>query len=568
MYPKGRQLQKASGAIVEVLGRDVPKRKSVTLAPATGVKLVNTTLTQMVARTSAGGARDVLACVQETLVSFARDVLARPDPVASLEAFVAQYGREGGPSLFSVSPPTLAKHLDRLSSTELETLLSEQVARAQGLLAKQGLWPKEVLVLLDPTDEPYHGKYRNQHTNWGLVGQQNTYKRVFKGLGIYVNPAQLVVGYAPMPVEGKVPSARGLPAWIEETRRVIRDLAARGTTVPLVAFDRGFYSSVATGLAYLGGLVPELPLAGNPRLVCPKKFWSDQAGSKWAFLLDADAPVVREEPMQLAHHYWKLFGPAAAAFPLTGKKNVRLVPTWTIAAFDAYARGKAPKSLEWAHAEAARVEAGIRAAGEAKAAAEAEFKRYTSEVLGVERKMPAYRGTGRRRFKHGGERKRYRACRRAHERVQRWKQKKRALCQHLVFFTASQRQGETLEDVLDELVALPAQYRERWGIENGFKSVKADFRLRTNSRKTTARQARFVVGALCYNAWHYRRLSRVGRRAKRKRRRWKPFDASSPPIRRKFEREFRPVLSARGFLLEELRESLHFSVRLALGTTS
>lgn len=564
LIPKGvniAQLQKGLGCCLEVLTIEVPKRKRVNLPPVTGPKLMNVILTQMMTKYSAPGASEVLECIEDTLITFCKAVLEQPDPTRTLESIVEVYGRENSPAMLSTSPPTLSKYLDRCSIHHGQTLLTNQVHRIQGLLRKKGLWPGKVHLSLDPTDEPYHGKYHNQYTNWGLVGQQNTYRRVFKGLGIYLNPPQLLATYVPVPIKTQDPARREVPAWILEARRVITDLHAVHTAVPLITYDRGFYSAFAMALAHVGEIVPELPLEENPRLFCPKKFWEDVVAYKWRFLLDPEAPVVKEEPMQLTYYDERLLGTHVTVFPRNEKGDHRLVPTWTVAGFDVYSEKKKPKSLDWARREASRVNEGIRAAIEAKRAAEEEFRRYTREVLGVERKMPAYRGPGRTKFKFSGERKRYRACKLAHARLQRWREKKTALCKRLALFTASKRRGERVTGDDPVFTSLVRQYRERWGIENGFKSVKADFHVRTNSRKTTARHIRFILGALFFNAWHYRRLTRVARHVKKKRSRWKPFDRSSPPLRKKFERDHGPTLSARGFLLEELGESLHFSIQ-------
>ena len=545
-------LYEGLGCGANFFARGVPKRKNPGFQSGTEPRLYTTLIVQMLAKTSAGGAHDILGGSQEDLLAFCKGILGLLDPVTGLEEAVRVLSSENPPAVFSVSPPTVSAHLDWLPVAASDAILREQLDAMQANLRALGLWPGEVMVTADPTDTPYRGRFHNQWVNWGREGNQPTYKRVYKEFGIFAMPVHLQIGFAPLPVNSK--GDRQLPAWVRNLGFAVAWLSETGTRVPIVAVDREFYSAVGFGAAYLGELAPSVEVADQPRLLCPAKFWHSKRDRKWEFLAGEGVADVTEAAIEISARDARRLGPAAKRL-LMGDKGKRLVPVAVIAAFDTYSKKKTPKSLEWAREEGARVSKELKAARKAQKAANKSYKDYTRDVLGNERAPPKGKGKKRKVFKGKEEKARYRACVEARASVARLEAKKGNLRKRLVFFTASLREGEHVAGHEEEFRGLVRQYREHWAIENGFKSQKGDFRVRTNCRKTTARHARAILGAFHYNAWHFRRLCQAAQEARKSDPAWQPFDTTTPPLRKKYERDFRPALSARAYLLEELKRS-------------
>lgn len=367
------------GYSANFLTRDVPKRRNPGFQPGTEPKLDTTLIVQMLAKTSAGGAQDILFCNQEDLLTFCEGILALPDPVAALEVVVKVLKSENPPSIFSVSPPTVSAHLDRFTVAASDANLREQLDAMQAELLARGFWPGEMMLTADPTNTPYRGRFYNQWTTWGREGNQPTYKRVYKEFGIFAMPVHLQLGFAPLPVNSK--GDRELPAWVRNIGFAVAWLSETGTRVPIVAVDREFYSAAGFGAAYLGDLAPGVAGEDQPRLLCPKKLWASKRDRKWEFLTGKGESDVFEDSMEISARDARRLGDAATCLAM-GDNGKRLVPVAVIAAFDIYSTKKTPKSLEWAREEGVRTSKELKAARKAQAAANKLYKDYTRQATG------------------------------------------------------------------------------------------------------------------------------------------------------------------------------------------
>jgi len=256
-------------------------------------KLSNTLIVQMLAKTSAGGAQAILKGDQDVLLTFTKGILALQDPIAALKEVASMLSSENPSPVFSVSPPTVSAHVDRFPVSESDAILREQLDTIQVKLEAENIWPEVSMVTADPTDTPYRGRFHNQCMNWGRVGNQPTFKRVFKEFGIFAMPAHLQIGFAPLPVNSTGP--RVLPAWVRNLGFAVAWLSGKGTRVPLAAVDREFYSAIGFGAAYLGKIAPDVPAAGQPRLLCPTKLWHSKRDRKWEFLVGEHFAPVAED---------------------------------------------------------------------------------------------------------------------------------------------------------------------------------------------------------------------------------------------------------------------------------
>ncbi len=284
--------------------------RSESLHPDTVFKLLDMVIMQMEARCSAGVAGDILTVFQEVICTFTRAILALPDPLAGLAEVSRVLSHKDAPDIFGVSPPTLSAHLDRFPAKEADATLRDQLDLIQAQMPKQDTWPAEILLAADPTDVVYRGRFHNQYTTYGRVGNQPTWKRGFNEFGIYACPTQLLVGFAPLQVGSK--GGRGTPAWVGSVISAIKWVTTTGSTVPVVALDCEFYSALSFDAARAGLHAPDLAASDQPRLLCPTKFWHSKGDLKWEFLTAEDSADIAETTLYLGASEARRLGPAGA----------------------------------------------------------------------------------------------------------------------------------------------------------------------------------------------------------------------------------------------------------------
>ncbi len=518
--------------------------------------MATTVLGTMITRGSIDEAQSLLGLVGEVAYAVCKRIGHAGDPAAALQGFLERFEADAGRSLFTAGRATLEATLARIPQQEADQVLSAQCARIQGLEERQGTWPPEHALAIDPCHVKTRSKFHNQYTVWGFSGQKKQPQRGHEEAGIYLTGPQLFYKTRVNVVQSVDRKRRPLPPWLGDVQETTRELREAGTPVTLVLGDREFYTTLGMAYAHLGLLDPAAPPGAGPRMLVPTKMYGDDAREKWRFLLDPAAPAVAADTMELAPDQYRFLDSLVNQFPLNRARTRHLVPVVRVAAFDEYGNGKAPRPLAWARERAQKLRAQLDELRDALKQAERKFLRYCKKKLGRDAKHPSYRGKRRRVFKDPGEEDRYRACCRAWDRLHKCQRKKGKLCQRLMFFTASLRAGEAIAGREAEFLALAPHYHARWGVESGFEMRKGYFLVKTRSRKAVVRHACTILSYLVYNAWHYRRVSRVARDRKAGDASWKPFDESSPPRRVRFERDPAPVLSAHGFLVEELRRSL------------
>lgn len=549
-------LQKGLECIKALLECHVPKRATVAHEPGTVDRMAATVLGAMLTRGSIDEAQSLLGLVGEVAYAVCKGIGRTRDPAAALQGFLARFEADAGRSLFTAGRATLEAALTQIPQQVADDALSAQCARIQELQERQGTWPPEQVLAIDPCHFKTRTKFHNQFTVWGFSGQKKQPQRGHEEVGIYLTGPQLFYKSRVNVVQPVDRKRRALPRWLGDVQDTARSLREAGTPVSLVLGDREFYTTLGMAYAFLGLLDPAASPGAGPRMLVPTKMYGDDAREKWMFLLDPAAPVVATDTMELVPDHYRFLGPLVNQFPFNRARTRRLVPVARVAAFDEYGNGKAPRPLAWAREQAQKLRAQLGELQDALDRAERKFKGYCMKTLGRDAKLPSYRGRRRRVFKDPGEEERYRACCRAWDRLHKCQRKKGKLCQRLMFFTASLRGGETIAGKEAEFLALAPHYHARWGVESGFEMRRGYFLVRTRSRKAVVRHTCTILSYLVYNAWHYRRVSRVARDRKARDAGWKPFDHSSPPRRVRFERDPAPVLSAHGFIIEELRRSL------------
>jgi hypothetical protein len=569
-------LHKASDAIRNFLTMPRTKKKTPNHCSKTIELELATLLAQMAIKEHPESANRWLELIGKIIYAFLEEILNQEtDRLKVIEQFIFSHKADKGAKLFRVSATTVNADLIHFPRPDADRLLSDQVGQIENKLRKQGLWASNELVAIDPSDVVYRGKYHNQYTPWAYCGQKELYKRSYKEVMMYLNPGSLIASSTQDTVLSPHRSERDLPLYIAQGKILVTTERARGTKIRLFEGDREYYNALGFAYSRFGLWDTSLAQEENPRFLCPMKLWENSGEKKWNFLLDPQAPIVEETEISLDFYQEKFLGSALNRLPANSKRTKHMVPTAAVAVFDAYPNKHDRQSIEWAHDQASKIARKLADLTRDLTDAETDFVEYLRKQQQLKwrkgskksnkRKIsrPTYNGRRRTIFKDKEEQILYRRCCAIYDRIQEWKKRKEKLCKRLMFFMISLYENESIIGKEEEFSELILEYHERWAIEIGFKVIKYQFFLKTNSRSACGRHARWIMGCLVYNAWHYWRLTRAGRKLKQIDPTWKPFENSgSPPIRKKYERKVHPLLTAQGYLLEELEKVLKNCIKI------
>jgi hypothetical protein len=514
-------------------------------------------LAQMSVKGSAEDSIALLQLIGHVVFSFAKGLWHNlQDNPNSLRDFIEKHTVDEGKQLFTVSSPTLSKVLDEYPEKDASNILKHQVQIISHRYKKQGLMPPLQMLAIDPSDILYRGKYPNQWTPFAYTGQKNQYKRAFKENILYLDPMQLITGLAPSPIIGNKVHEKSLPLWINQLQLQIVNANQNKSPIQAIYGDREFYSGIGNAFSYLGLWDSTRIPQENPRLVVPKKIWGDASAKKWAFLLDENSKMVDRDEIELEYYDQRLLGSQLSRLPHNPKGTRYTVPVASVAVFDNYPNGHKPKDMKWAHCEAKKIETHLRMLPKALANAESAYVHLLRKNNRNACSPPSYGHKPRTVFKDLDEKGLYQECIRLHKQLEWWKKQKEKLSKRLMFFTISLHENEGIEGHEPEFLALSKLYHQRWGVEIDVKLVKWEFPITTNSRKPTRRHLNWIISALMENSWHFYRLTRIARKIKQECPDWKPFDMYNPMKRKKWDRKFHPILSARGYIMELLEKGI------------
>jgi hypothetical protein len=589
---EGFDLHKALDCFQYVLSMDRTKKGTPKHIDGTIDKEISTILAQMSTNNSADLARSWLELIGRLIFLFAQDLSeSEVTCFTKIESFISIFKPDKGASLFSVSSGTLNSTLEKYPKKDADDILTAQLTNIQQSLRKQGLWSRELAIAIDPTNIISRSKFHNQYTPIAYVGGKSTCKNSHKEVMFYVNPGAFIEASANFKVIIAARDERDIALWLQQGQNVVKMEKERGNHVGLFEGDREHFAAVPFGFSFFGLWNSTISLKENPRFLCPKKIWGDSTEIKWSYLSDPNAPILEKDSISLEYYQEKFFGTNLTRLSKNEKNANYLIPVTSVAVFDAYPNRHHRETMEWAHKEAQHIESQILILTPQWKSKDEEYRKYMiskqNEKEQKHRKKNSkhkqekdkkkasktpkeigtivYTGKRRTHFKDPIEKKMYQECCNSYDRLQRWIKKKNQLCNRLMFFMLSLYEGETIEGKDKEFTQFVQYYHERWSIENGVKTVKHCFMVKTNDRGTCARHVRWILGCLMYNAWHYWRLTRAARILKKDDPDWKPFvKKETLSIRKKYERKIHPILTAQGYILEELERSLKFQLKKVL----
>jgi hypothetical protein len=554
--------EKGLDGLFDLLLSPRSKKKTPNSSLETITKCRATLLGQMMVKGSAEDSIAVLQLIGKLIFTFAKrlDHQLQEDPM-TLRDFIQENESDAGKQLFTVSSPTLTSVLDDYPEQDASKILTQQVKTISNRYAKAGLMPPIQMLAIDPSDILYRGKYPNQWTPFAYTGQKNQYKRAFKEQVLYLDPLQMIGGLAPAPIIGDKSRDKALPLWLSQIRLQILNAAANHSPIQNIYADREFYSGIGNAFSYLGLWDPARSPQENPRLIVPKKIWGDASAKKWAYLLDKSSKIVEKDEIELEHYDQQYLGDRLSHLPHNPKGTRYMVPVVTVAVFDNYPNGHKPQTINWAHSKAEEIESHLLTLPKDLKDAESAYISFLRKNKRKTCTAPSYGHKLRTCFRNYDEKVLYQECVRLHRCLEAWKKRKEKLLKRLMFFIISLHENESIVGHEEEFIELAKIYHQRWGVEIGVKVVKWEFPVVTNCRKPTRRHLNWIMSALMENSWHFYRLTRAAREIKQLSPEWKPFDKENPLKRKKWYREIRPTLSARGYIMELMEKTLNNMIK-------
>lgn len=324
--------------------------------------------------------------------------------------------------------------------------------------------------------------------------------------------------------------------------------------------DRGYYDGRFFAYAYFREFECGCRQSKPLRFIVPKKYPRGKEEKKRAIFEDPNYPEIKLSSIQLnwrcEPHLRNLCGYYNVPYS-DGYYHIPMVEVVCTRLWD----DGAPLSFRDAKKRYFQYKEEEQGAVRAVAAAEEAYVSYMNYLGFKKQKAPLTHGRGCRvKIRIPKQYVLLMCLKKARERLCRIRSSLQTLMDSVSVICVSMVHDEVFHEHCYEWLYCARRYRERWAIENGFRDIKKSFLLESRSRKPLIRFSRVVVGMRLYNLWHVSRLREMVRRKRVRNPRYIPFDPKVRHLRRRVEREYGSVLSARGYLLRLVRNQLRFQL--------
>ena len=535
--------------ITKLLTTRTKRQVTVDHATDTPDKAAVTLLSGVLLGSGLDAGNDLAAGICDLIYATLAAVGAAPDRDAALASAMEMFkpGRRDSP--LGVHRTTVGGMVPQMTRAEMDNVLASEYLADMAALGELGAKSPDVTLVIDETCERARSRYLNGGFSYINVGQKKTWERGFKFPTLYDGTHQLFLGCHHADYRLKEGQKRALRPWVQDLQSRIKLVRKAGSRVAIIEGDRAYFAGEFFAAAHFGMLDPGAPACEQPRVVVPRKFTREKEEYKWDYLLDESQPEVFVAHLNLSPYTHPVLRSQCEAAFKKGEKGQYQVPYACVALVDEYGCPN-PRTLAEARAEARKVEDGLAACKEALRRADLAYKQHYRKVAG-KRLTTTAGGRGRKRsdFKDAEDERIYLECLRLRAAEKSWKEKKAELLNSLMFFAVSLRPGEDPTKHPGRFTALAKDYHERWGIENGFRDVKHQFLRPGRSPRPTQRQFYLMVGMLLYNQWHVERMREMLEFYREPAWNKRPYNPRRPHVRRKIEREFGDVQSARCYLI-------------------
>ncbi len=539
--------------ILRDIGRllTVPTRRDASISHESGTveKASQVVLTSILVDSGFDDAKASLDGLQRVFWEHLKTIRETTDPVATLDREIQRLDPTSGNCLLSVHRTTVSAMIPHADRSELDKSLVEQYKDCMSDLAEIGAKSDALIMAVDETHEKVRSKYYNGNYSYIVVGQTSTWQRGFVYPTEYDVTHQLFMGSRHRDYRLIDSEKKGIRPWLRDVTAKCKIARELGIDQIIIEGDRTYYNAELFTLAALGLIDPAANPGHRPRVIVPRKFTREKDDYKWQYLLDVTKKQVFPDYISL-NPYTNPALKSACDGAFTKAPNYHyLIPFTCVAMVDEYGSGE-KRTLDEVRARAMIVQAGL----EQETISMPDLIKSYVEISTKENKKtpkePSFgRGSRRKKFASDKERRAYEACFKCNARLEKWKKERAALLKALMFFAISLVPGDDPDANPSMFIAFAHDYHERWGIENGFRDVKARFLSKGRSRQPCLRQFRLVLGMMLYNRWEVER-KRISYDSKRDDlTQIQAVNASRPWIRSKHEQECTHLPTAVGLLV-------------------
>ncbi|HME54192.1 MAG TPA: hypothetical protein VKM55_18345, partial [Candidatus Lokiarchaeia archaeon] len=494
-------------------------------------------------------AKELLDSIQLILWTVLSWIIEATNKDTFLRALIGLLNLDKNPNALSVHRTTVTSMIPQADRSQLDEALTEQYKECVEELDEIGAKSSACIMVVDDTHEKVSSKYYNGNYSYVVVGQTSTWQRGFVYPTEFDSSHQLFMGSKHRDYRLIDSEKKGLRPWLLDVKAKVKMARELGIDQVFIEGDRAYFNAEIFASANLGLIDPGARPGHMPRVIVPRKFTREKDDYKWNYLLDNIKPQVFIDYINLNSYNNPALKQVCEGVFKKSNNGQFQIPYTCVAMIDEYS-ARQKRTLDEVRARARVVQDGIEQESINLKCTIATYMVINKAVNKDKAKEPSFgRGARRKKFADDKERRAYGACFKCNDRMERWKKEKARLLKTLMFFAISFLPGDDPSANPSLFIDFARDYHERWGIENGFRDVKARFLSKGRSRQPCTRQFRLVLGMMLYNRWEVERkkVSRVGSgddpRAVR------AFFEARVWIRRKHEKECHDLPTAVGFLV-------------------
>jgi len=559
----GEPRDETLGAGIKVL-RDISRllrmstRRDATVShePGTVAKASLMMLSAIMLDSGLDDAKEFLGIIQLILWTVISWIMEATNKEAFLQALIGLLHPDRNPNVLSVHRTTVTSMIPQADRKQLDEALTEQYKECVEELDEIGAKSSACIMVVDDTHEKVNSKYYNGNYSYVIVGQTSTWQRGFVYPTEFDSSHQLFMGSKHRDYRLIDSEKKGLRPWLLDVKAKAKMASELGIDQVLIEGDRAYFNAEIFASANLGLIDPGARPGHLPRVIVPRKFTREKDDFKWKYLLDNSKPQVFIDHINLSPYNNPALKQACDGVFKKSSSGQFQIPYICVAMVDEYG-AKKKRTLDEIRARARVVHDHIE---QDSINLEDAIKAYMTINKAVNKdkaKEPSFgRGARRKRFANDKERRAYNACFKVHNRLERWKKERANLLKTLMFFAISLMPGDDPMTNPSMFVEFAKDYHERWGIENGFRDVKARFLSKGRSRQPCMRQFRLVLGMMLYNRWEVERKRKVRAGSRDDPAAVLAFFEARAWIRRKNEKNCHNLPTAVGFLVRNWCEGI------------
>lgn len=541
---------------IDLLGHTSKQKKKVNSSQGTKEKVVLTELSSIITKSSVEIGREHLQMIENIIYHTCTIIKESSNPEETLDNVIDILKPNSNKKTLSVSRQAVKDNLPKNTKRNLDIPLKENYIACMNELDSFHAKSKEVILAIDTTPEASTSKYLNNQYSWVHKGQSNTWKRGFVFFSIYDSTHQLFISNEHQDFHVISQEDGIIQDYITKIQHACTLVEQTGSKIKYLDADRGFYQGELFAAAYFGVLAEQCKTPYDIKVIVPKKFTRGKDEKKVAFLEDYKAKEVSLDYIQLSKYtHPALIGHCEEA-RLEKVDSMYHIPIVKVAIVDGYSTKK-NRDLDQLREEWKINKINLKTSKERASTLNKQYV-LLQQQKGFKEPKPLLKMPQQKRKykKHPDLRILYNKIYKTLKYIKKLKREKEKILTSLMFFNISLTPEEVSNFNPEKYLKVVKIYKERWGIESGYKEDKAKFVRSCQSRKSTDRQWNLSLGMMLYNHWHVERM-RIMLMEERKYR-WNkvPWDPNKPYMRRKLERKYSRALSAESYLLQLLEQGI------------